>query len=836
MADERKKTPGTTDGTPQGEPPAVSPSAETIPDTPPSAQSAAPSSPPPAEPERTMVMSTDLPDKTMVMDADLPDRTIVLSPENGVSRVAPAAHHSVLDDTRARIQTIFHRPSSILSSLTGTGKRDVGAEIEGHDHHRARAEVGHIDEEQAHLSDLEDRFELERRLAEGARYVVSIGQDLGLERQVAVYSLRDERLLDPDERANFVAEAEISAQLDHPSVLPVYSINRDYRGGLHSAVKLTDGTDLRKYLNKVTSHYRSDGFHAAEETASLAFRLELILGISDGLVYAHSRGVAHANLHPQNILIGEYHEVYIKGWGYAYVLSAGNAESNAKRKMPKITDPRFVAPELIAGASPSVLSDVYALGMMLYELVTLHPPYPDASSPEVLEQLRNGVSPTIEHRFGGVIDPDMRAIIQKAIALDPEKRYQSVDELAEDIRRFLHSDEVSVRKISLSKRFAKLIRAHHREMFFFFLTLIVLVGALFAYNIVNDIRLANLSYLDDHVLGKAQASCRKTAHEFNLQAEKFNDMLTSIKFETEFLLSGHVQFRNDGAQYLVGPDGKSASGETGLRTEYSPAYGDSVSFRKIESGRSADLGNADFTRLGMLQPTLFRYMLLAPLNAYLSKETPDRQIHRLTQNVSPIYRIQILLNDGSSLHYPYTVKSEVALDKETMWYKHAVSSHKTAAHWHIPAPVEYATEDTERVVLPVSIPLGPSDAPVGAAAILVSGRYFDQILRNAENLPRGTEAQYFILTDGQIKLERINNGPNERPTVNLEKGPYPDPWLTEWLKGREFGAVIRKEPGRKSPVIYCCTFVPAMDEWYVEKIRLDEFLRDIDPQKKGDLQ
>ncbi|MBP5230374.1 MAG: hypothetical protein ILO68_01470, partial [Clostridia bacterium] len=74
------------------------------------------------------------------------------------------------------------------------------------------------------------------------------------------------------------------AQLDHPSVMPVYSINRDYRGGLHSAVKLTDGTDLRKYLERITSHYRSAGFRSAEEAASLSFRLELFLGITEGLV------------------------------------------------------------------------------------------------------------------------------------------------------------------------------------------------------------------------------------------------------------------------------------------------------------------------------------------------------------------------------------------------------------------------------------------------------------------------------------------------------------------------------------------------------------------------
>ena len=106
-------------------------------------------------------------------------------------------------------------------------------------------------------------------------------------------------------------------------------------------------------------------------------------------------------------------------------------------------------------------------------------------------------------------------------------------------------------------------------------------------------------------------------------------------------------------------------------------------------------------------------------------------------------------------------------------------------------------------------------------------------MNNAENLPCGVEAQYFILTDGQIKVERINNGPDKPPTVNLEKGPYPDPWLMEWLKGKDFGSIIRRESGNRSPVIYCCAFVPAMDEWYVEKIRLNDFLRHLEQEKKG---
>ena len=835
MPDELEKIPEPTSGTQQGGPPAGTPSAGN--------GSSAPNAVPSPEPEHTMVMKTDqvdrtlvmqdMPDKTMVMGAEISDRTIILSPENGITRAKPEDTQSVLRGARTRIQNALHKPNAILSALTGTTKRDVGAEIDGMDQHRKRAEVGHSEDVQKRLTDLEDRFEIERKLAEGGRYTVSIGQDIGLEREVAVYSLRDEKILDQNERTSFIREAEISAQLDHPSVLPVYSINRDYRGGLHSAVKMTDGTDLRKYLDRITSHYRSAGFHASEEAAFLNFRLELILGITDGLVYAHSRGVVHADLHPQNVMIGEYHEVYIKGWGFARVPAGQDATAQLKNER-ETNDPRFVAPEIISGADPSVRSDVYALGMILYELVTLHPPFPDAPNPEILENIRNGVQPTIEHRFGGFIDPDMRAIIQKAIAPDPEKRYQTVSELAEDIRRFLHSEEVSVRRISLSKRFAKLVRAHHRGMFLGFLTLICLLGALFAYNIFNDVRIAQTSYLDDHVLGKAQSSCRKTAHQFNLQAEKFNNMLESIKFETEFLLSSHITPGKDSAKYLAQPDDLAAAGNDGLRTEYSPPYGDSVSFHKMEVGRKADLDDPEFTRLGVIQPTLFRYMLQAPLNAFVSKESLDKLINRLTQSLNPIFRIEVMLKNGATLYYPYTMKPESPLAGGNIWYDEAVASSNGQTVWSIPAKLENAAPGTERVVLPVSIQLGPPDDPVGAAAILVSGRYFDQILTGADNFPLGLASQYFISKDFNIKLERVNNGPDKAPTINLEKGLYPDPWLPEWLEGKEYGAVIRKEPG--GPFVYCCAFVPAMGEWYVEKIRLREFLRSVDHDRKGGLQ
>ena len=798
-----------------------------------SASASAPQAPQAApEPERTLVMNPADIDKTIVMSGnDEPERTIVLSPENGIERVG-SGDHSHVSDTRAKIQTILHNPTSILSSALhgfGGGKRDVGAMIDGQDQHRERADVGRLAEADARLPELEDRYEIDYRLTEGARYAVSVGQDLGLEREVAVYSLRDEKLLAPEERANFLAEAEIAAQLDHPSILPIYSLSRDYRGGLHSAVKLTDGTDLRKYLNRTVSHYRSDGFRKNEEAASLVFRLELILGICDGLTCAHSRGVIHCNLHPQNILIGKYHEVYIKGWGFARFLTEHGTEAAAARKPPELIDPRFVAPEVIAGAEPDIRSDVYALGMLLYEIVTLHPPFPDDSAPEIIEKLRNGEVPPVEHRFGGAIDADLRAVTLKAISPDPEKRYESVGALAMDIRRFLHSSETTARRISLSKRFANLVNAHHRGMFLFFLTLIVLGGALVAYNIFNDVRTAQVSYLDDHVLGTAQAACRKTAHQFNLQTEKFNSMLDSIKFEVEFLLSEHISANGEGSQYLVPPDSAAVAGGSGIQTEFSPVYGDSVSFRKIEAGSADDITHPEFAKLGLLEPTLFRYMLLAPVNAHITGESEDRQIHRLGESINPIHRIVIILKDGTSLHYPYTLKTESGLSPETLWYRDTMNSGRKTAHWATPVFLDEnaAGSTAETMLLPVSIPLGPADEPIGGAAFLLSGRHINTLLNDAENLSRGAMAQYFIRRDGGVMMERKNDGEH---TLHTDRGPYPDPWLLPWLEEREFGAIIRKESGGTS--VYCCAYVPSMEFWYLEKIDLKRCLESLDKARK----
>ena len=116
---------------------------------------------------------------------------------------------------------------------------------------------------------------------------------------------------------------------------------------------------------------------------------------------------------------------------------------------------------------------------------------------------------------------------------------------------------------------------------------------------------------------------------------------------------------------------------------------------------------------------------------------------------------------------------------------------------------------------------------IGGAAFLLSGRHINTLLNDAENLSRGAMAQYFIRRDGGVMMERKNDGEH---TLHTDRGPYPDPWLLPWLQEREFGAIIRKEPG--GTMVYCCAYVPSMEFWYLEKIDLKRCLESLDKARK----
>ncbi|MBQ6353248.1 MAG: protein kinase, partial [Lentisphaeria bacterium] len=148
---------------------------------------------------------------------------------------------------------------------------------------------------------LENAFERGEELGAGGQAKLYRGFDLHLRRQAAVKSLRPEQCKVPELREKFISEAMITAQLDHPAIVPVYSIHRDRDNRLHLAMKLVNGRPFQKYLGDLVRHYDRDGFSAREEKRSLDYRLEVFLAVCDALEYAHNRNIMHCDLKPENI-------------------------------------------------------------------------------------------------------------------------------------------------------------------------------------------------------------------------------------------------------------------------------------------------------------------------------------------------------------------------------------------------------------------------------------------------------------------------------------------------------------------------------------------------------
>ena len=167
-------------------------------------------------------------------------------------------------------------------------------------------------------------------------------------------------------------------------------------------------------------------------------RLEIFLRVCDTIAYAHHRNVIHRDLKPENIMIGKYMEVYVMDWGLAKVI-----EEDGNNKVRISGTPRYFPPEVLRREPLDLRSDIFTLGLILQEVVTLQSAVAGKDEKEFMANILQGNIEPIEHLFNRSIDRDLQAIIIKATAYDMEERYQTVDDFAEDIRRYMGGLNIS---------------------------------------------------------------------------------------------------------------------------------------------------------------------------------------------------------------------------------------------------------------------------------------------------------------------------------------------------------------------------------------------------------
>jgi tRNA A-37 threonylcarbamoyl transferase component Bud32 len=320
------------------------------------------------------------------------------------------------------------------------------------------------------VADAKSAFDRLALLGKGAMGEVFVARDRLLNRNVAVKQIDPAMADDPVLLRRFYTEAQITAQLDHPGIVPVFGLEVQGDGSLAYAMRIVRGRTLREYLDETRAFYvkgrRPDAAHA------LQARLLLFDDLCKVLQHAHERGVLHRDLKPANVMVGPFGEVLVMDWGIAKVIGRKDElpvdipdqTGDATETGATIGTARYMSPEQASGENERLdaRSDQYSLGLLLYELVTLEKANPgkDANTCRTAAQ-RGRVAPVVHFR-GEPVARDLEAIIRRATALRPADRYADVGALAADVRRFLADESVAARPDRGLQRVVRLVGRYRR--------------------------------------------------------------------------------------------------------------------------------------------------------------------------------------------------------------------------------------------------------------------------------------------------------------------------------------------------------------------------------------
>jgi hypothetical protein len=286
----------------------------------------------------------------------------------------------------------------------------------------------------------EDRGEIAR----GGMGAVRRAFDKDLHRQVAIKVMLPTLRGGESVAQRFVDEARITALIDHPNIAPVYRLARAEDGSLSLVMKLIEGQSFTSHLRSLPA--------PPWAWSTLDSLLSVLVKVCDAVAFAHSRGVIHLDLKPDNIMLGTFGQVYVVDWGIARYQPPTEHEATLKTLSPRDAStgtPVYMSPEqaLRIESHISELTDVFLLGGILYEILTGRRPHEGQNLQEILTSaIRGVVEPPALRAPYRQIHPALADIAMKALAARPQDRYQSVLDLQRDIVAFQRGEERAPRR------------------------------------------------------------------------------------------------------------------------------------------------------------------------------------------------------------------------------------------------------------------------------------------------------------------------------------------------------------------------------------------------------
>jgi serine/threonine-protein kinase len=265
---------------------------------------------------------------------------------------------------------------------------------------------------------LNKRYQLLEPLGKGGMAVVYQARDMMLERLVAVKVLREDYSGDPAFQERFRQEAKAAANLSHPNIVTMHDFGLD-NGQLFLVMEYVPGTDLKTLI-------KQRGRFSPEEA------LPLLIQACAGIGYAHRAGLVHCDVKPQNMLVTPDMRLKVADFGIARALSTVHANEQSDLVWGS---PQYFAPEQAAGAAPAPASDVYSLGIIMYEMLTGSLPF-QATTATSLARLHVEEEPPLLSEMIPDISPTLEQILTKVLSKEPSQRYRTADQLGRVLLNF----------------------------------------------------------------------------------------------------------------------------------------------------------------------------------------------------------------------------------------------------------------------------------------------------------------------------------------------------------------------------------------------------------------
>ncbi|MHC1785067.1 MAG: protein kinase [Anaerolineaceae bacterium] len=265
---------------------------------------------------------------------------------------------------------------------------------------------------------LGNRYQLLQTLGTGGTAVVYQAKDLMLERLVAIKVLRQDFSKDKAFRERFHQEAKAAANLSHPNIVTVHDFGLD-AGRLFIVMEHISGTDLKSSL-------KQSGRYPVQDA------INIMIQACAGIGYAHRAGIVHCDVKPHNILVSNDNRLKVTDFGIARALASIHPDEKSDVVWGS---PQYFSPEQASGAAPSPASDVYSLGVILYELLTGQLPF-ISNDPTELARMHREVIPVSPRKITPSIPPALEQIVMKVLSKEPSSRYRTADQLGRVLTTF----------------------------------------------------------------------------------------------------------------------------------------------------------------------------------------------------------------------------------------------------------------------------------------------------------------------------------------------------------------------------------------------------------------